>query len=495
MSMEKDRTEVRRRVESIPDRIRQLKANQTTTAFARFLGVGVSTLHNYENGRIPPIDVLLLIAKKTGASLTWLVSGEGEPFAAEGEKSPGQRRSRQVLVVDDQDYQRQSLSNILEADGYHVLQAASVDEALRVFQRSPSDVVVTDLRMPGEDDGLHLLKRIQEIHPRTRTIIITVHAATARAAVEAMREGALDYLVMSPRFPEELGEAVRRAFEEVEREKASHGFEQGEDRFGRLLGRSPAMRQVFGAIRQAANSYSTPVLVEGAPGTGKELVARTIHEADPERGPHPFLALNCGAMNPEALHEELFGERKGSSHSEAGVFPGVLSKGFAGTLYLEEIERTSGRLQVDLLRLVDSGEVAFSGGGVARLGRGRIICGTSVDLDAVAGSGDFRPDLLSRLRVLCVRVPALRERKEDIDILAQHFVREFCSEARRPVPSLSEGALELLREVRWPENVRELRGVIERALICFPQQEELGEDAILEVLGGTGMHSPVLGTA
>jgi len=152
-------------------------------------------------------------------------------------------------------------------------------------------------------------------------------------------------------------------------------------------------------------------------------------------------------------------------------------------------------MQVDLLRLLDSGEVAFGGGAVARLGRARIICGTTADLDAASAAGEFRSDLLSRLRVLSIRIPPLRDRKEDINLLARHFVKEFCAEARQTEPGLSDGALELLREVRWPENVRELRGVIERALICFPHQDELGEDVILEVLGGAGMQSAALGTA
>jgi len=255
------------------------------------------------------------------------------------------------------------------------------------------------------------------------------------------------------------------------------------------------MRQVFAAIRQAAESAMAPVLIEGAPGTGKELVARTIHEADPERSLQPFVPLNCGAMTSEALTAELFGKRKTPGTGEDGWSPGLLSKGWAGTLYLEEMERTTVRLQVDLLRLLESGEVSFSGGGTARLERGRIICGTSAELDTAAAAGEFRPDLLSRLRVLCIRIPPLRERKEDIDLLARHFVDDFCAEARRVAPTITDGALEILREVRWPENVRELRGVIERALICFPHLDELGEDAILEVLGGAGMHSTVLGTA
>jgi len=495
MSLENGRDDVRRRVESIPDRIRYLKGNQTTTSFAKQLGVGVSTLHNYENGRVPPIDVLLLISQKTGASLTWLVTGEGDPYGGGGEGGGEGRPVRRVLVVDDQDYQRQSISNILEADGYTVFQASNVSEAVGVLEGTQCDVVVTDLRMPGEDDGLRLLKWIQETRPDTRTIIITVHAATARAAVEAIREGASDYLVMSPKFPEELSEAVRNAFEEVELQREPGEGGVSDFRFGRLLGTSPEMRQVFAAVRQAAKSAGLPILVEGAPGTGKELTARTIHEADPGRRGHPFIALNCGAMTADALHHEIFGSGMASGDGDTSGNHGILSRGWAGTLYLEEIEQTNQRLQVDLLRLLETGEVAFGSGAVARLNRGRIVCGTTADLDAAVADGEFRPDLLSRLRVLSIRIPALCDRKDDIGVLAEHFIAEFCADARRPEPAISDGALEILREVQWPENVRELRGVIERALICFPRADELGEDAILEVLGGAGMHSSVLGTA
>jgi DNA-binding NtrC family response regulator len=344
--------------------------------------------------------------------------------------------------------------------------------------------------MPAEDDGLRLLKWIQETRPGTRTIIITVHAATARVAVEAIREGASDYLVMSPNFPDELSEAVEKAFEETEEPEVPPAGEESDRGFGRLLGTSPAMREVYSAIRQAGESAGLPVLIEGAPGTGKELAARSVHEADRERRGHPFIALHCGSVTAEALHEEIFGPGR-TGDGEAGV----LSKGWLGSLYLEEVDRTSPRLQVDLLRLLETGEVAFSSGRVARLGRGRVLCGTSADLDGAVAAGEFRPDLLSRLRILSIRLPALCDRKEDIDLLARHFITEFCAEANRPEPDLTEGALEILREVRWPENVRELRGVIERALVCFPHADELGEDAILEVLGGAEMHSSVLGTA
>ncbi len=472
---------IRSQVDSIPERLREIKGNRSTAAFARFLGVGVSTLHNYENGRTPPIDFLLNVTARTGISIEWLMTGTGEKYRSDASDSSG--RTWRVLVVDDKDYQRDSICNVLEAEGYEVGRAANVEESIEKLSQRSYDVVVTDLRMPEENDGLILLRHIREHHPRIRTIIMTVHAATAPVAVEAIRAGAFDYLVMSRTFPDDLRSVVSRAIEEMKQEEEQPPPER---EVGEVIGRSSEIQNVIEVIRKAAQSPRTPVLLRGEPGTGKEFFAKTLHANDPHRQSCAFVPVKCGVMSDEVLTREMFGSGPAGDPTET---PGVFGVADGGTVFLDEIDKTGPSVQVALLRILDEGTYVRAGEIHPRKSDVRLICATHADMEALAAQGRFRRDLLTRLEVLSVTVPPLEERGEDLDLLAQHFLHRFAEEENRNCRTLSPAAVDVLRSTPWPDNVHGLRAVIQRAVI-FSEGTELGGEDIAQALEALGYPSP-----
>ena len=363
-------------------------------------------------------------------------------------------------------------------------------ESIRELERDTYDVVVTDLRMPEENDGLILLRHIRDRYPQIRTIIVTVHAATAPVAVEAIRTGAFDYLVMSPTFPEDLRSVLSRAIHEIEEEESALEGEQ-DARFGEIIGRSPGILQAVDVLRKAIASPKTALLIQGEPGTGKEFFAKVLHANDPNRQSHGFVPVKCGAMSDDVLARELFGV--GGSLGEHVETPGVFAVADGGLVFLDEVDRTSLSVQVALMRILDEGLFTRVGEVQPRRTDVRLVCASDADLSAEVTRGRFRRDLLTRLEVLTMRLPALRDRGKDPELLARHFLVRFAGESGRKCRSLSAGALAALQERSWPDNVRGLQATIKRAVL-FSNDVTLHRDDItraLEAIGHpAGNHEP-----
>ena len=368
-----------------------------------------------------------------------------------------------ILVVDDEEIVRDSLASWLEEDGYHVDTAPDGPTALAKLAERAYAVLLVDLKMPGMD-GLQVLAQARSLHPDAPVIIMTAYA-TVDTAVQAMKQGAYDYLV-KPFEPEELSmmvgkltnaQALRR--ENVLLRKAlKRQFE-----FKDLVSKSPKMEAVFELARTAAKSNST-VLILGESGTGKELLARAIH-AESLRRDGTFVGVSCAALTESLLESELFGHEKGAFTGAATSTRGKFEIAAGGTLFLDEIGDISPRLQLDLLRVLDAREFRRVGGSQLIKTDVRIIAATNRDLKKLVESGTFREDLYYRLNVIPVTMPPLRERKEDIPLLVEHFLAQFRTEMRRPLEGVSAEALEMLMAHDWPGNVRELRNVLERGAV------------------------------
>lgn len=368
-----------------------------------------------------------------------------------------------ILVVDDEEIVRDSLASWLQEDGYRVDTAPDGPTALAKLAQQPYDILLVDLKMPGMD-GMQVLAQAKSLQPDAPLIIMTAYA-TVDTAVQAMKQGAYDYLV-KPFEPEELSlligkltdaQALRR--ENVLLRKAlKRQFE-----FKDMVSKSPKMEAVFQLARMAAKSGST-VLILGESGTGKELLARAIHAESPRRDA-PFVGLSCVALTETLLESELFGYEKGAFTGSAGGARGKFEIAAAGTLFLDEIGDISPKLQLDLLRVLDAREFRRVGGSQLVKVDARIIAATNRDLKKLVESGTFREDLYYRLNVIPVMLPPLRERKEDMPLLAEFFLAQFSAEMRKPLEAVSAEALEILMAHDWPGNVRELRNVLERGAV------------------------------
>ena len=388
-----------------------------------------------------------------------------------------------VLVVDDEHLIRWSLEQELTRQGFQVLLAATGADALRIAKAERPDVILLDVRLP-DADGLEILERIKAEELEAAVIMITAHGAVA-AAVRAMKLGAQDYL-LKPVEPEELLVTLRKALEgralrqEVARFQAEvrHGAELQD-----LVGTSPAVGQLRGLIQQIARSDATTVLLEGESGTGKDLVARIIHFAS-ARAAAPFMAVNCAALPEQLLESELFGHERGAITDAKALKKGLFEQADGGTVYLDEIGDMKPDLQAKLLRLIE--EKSFRRVGSVRDFRVdvRVIAATNRDLGKAREAGQFRTDLYYRLKVFPLFLPPLRERREDIPLLAAHFLRRFNREMRRGVQSLHPTAEAALGRYAWPGNVRELRNVLERAMILATGETIRLEDLPPELTAG-----------
>ena len=368
-----------------------------------------------------------------------------------------------ILVVDDEEIVRDSLASWLQEDGYRVDTAPDGPTALAKLAQQPYDILLVDLKMPGMD-GMQVLAQAKSLQPDAPLIIMTAYA-TVDTAVQAMKQGAYDYLV-KPFEAEELSlligkltdtQALRR--ENVLLRKAlKRQFE-----FKDMVSKSPKMEAVFQLARTAAKSGST-VLILGESGTGKELLARAIHAESPRRDA-PFVGLSCVALTETLLESELFGYEKGAFTGSAGGARGKFEIAAGGTLFLDEIGDISLKLQLDLLRVLDVREFRRVGGSQLVKVDARIIAATNRDLKKLVESGTFREDLYYRLNVIPVMLPPLRERKEDMPLLAEFFLAQFSAEMRKPLEAVSAEALEILMAHDWPGNVRELRNVLERGAV------------------------------
>lgn len=368
-----------------------------------------------------------------------------------------------ILVVDDEPSIRESLSGWLRQDGFEVDTAADGVAALAKVQENRYDIMLIDVKMP-EMDGLTLLKKLKEDDPEVAVVMMTAHGAI-QDAVDAMRLGAYDYL-LKPFDLEELSLTVDKlvrlqtlAMENLILKDRMATM----SRFENLVGQSPPMLRLFEAIVDVAQTDAT-VLITGETGTGKELVARAIHAQSP-RCYGPFIAINCGAFTEHLLESELFGHEKGAFTDAKFAKKGRLEMADAGTLFLDEIGDISMKMQIDLLRVLETHEFTRVGGTVTLHSDFRVIAATNRDLKEAIAQKTFRQDLYYRLNVVHLHVPPLRERTEDIPLLAYHFLRRFATETNKKIDSIHPDALEAMKRYTWPGNVRELENAIERAVV------------------------------
>lgn len=375
-----------------------------------------------------------------------------------------------ILVVDDEEVMCESLAAWLREDGYTVDTAASGREAVEKASGRDYAIYFVDLKMPGGMDGIETMMQIRKLRPEASIIIITAYA-TVDTAITAMKEGAQEYIV-KPCNPEEISLLVSRIIKvknlqrenTILRKKLSRQY-----RFHDVISKNPKMQELLALAQEVASLRST-VLVQGESGTGKEIVARAIHNAG-DRARAPFIAVSCAALAETLLESELFGYEKGAftgaNQQKAGKFE--LANG--GTLFLDEIGDISPKLQVDLLRVLQDRSFYRVGGSEEVRVDVRIIAATHVNLQKAVAEGKFREDLFYRLNVIAIRIPPLRERKDDIPLLAAHFVERFSHELGKPVTGLSESALRVLMDHDWPGNVRELENAVERAMVTCRNHE------------------------
>jgi two-component system NtrC family response regulator len=381
-----------------------------------------------------------------------------------------------ILIVDDEKNYLLVLSAVLEEEGYEVLTALSGLEALETQKSSDVDLVLTDMKMPGMD-GIELLERIKAYDPDLPVIMMTAHG-TVDKAVEAMQKGAYSY-ILKPFDNERLILYVKRAisvYQVVKENRRLRNAVESQYQFGKIIGKSKAMRDVFETIQKVAPSSAT-VLIEGESGTGKELVAKSIHFNSPRRD-NPFVAVNCSALAEGLLESELFGHERGAFTGAVSSKKGRFELAHGGTLFLDEIGELSANLQVKLLRVLQ--EKAFERvGGVRSIAVDiRVIAATNKNLYLEMRAGRFREDLFYRLNVVHIVIPPLRDRREDLHLLVNHFLQKYADERKSAVPvrGIAQDVDRLFDEYSWPGNVRELENVIERVMILCPNEIITGND-------------------
>ena len=368
-----------------------------------------------------------------------------------------------VLIVDDEAIVRDALSDWLKDIGYQVLTADNGHKALEVIEKEKPDIMIADLVMPGMD-GIELMRRAKAQQPNIEVIIITAYASIP-TAITAMKEGAYDY-IEKPFCPERAELLVKKLAEHKELVEENLSLRQKlEDRyrFENIIAKSSKMQRVIEVIKVVAKSNAT-ILITGESGTGKELVARAIHSQSDRRS-KPFVAVSCAALPEGLLESELFGHEKGSFTGAHDQKKGKFEFANGGTLFLDEIGEMSANIQVHLLRVLEEKEFTRVGGNEPIRVDVRVLSATNKDLRKAIEKQEFREDLYYRLNVVNIELPPLRERKEDIPLLAEHFLHRFAAENRKEVTEFSPEVIESLLAYDWPGNIRELENSIERAII------------------------------
>jgi two-component system response regulator PilR (NtrC family) len=388
------------------------------------------------------------------------------------------RRNGSVLVIDDEEIMREILQTLLEREGYAVRLAASGQEGLELARALPFDAVVVDVMMPGLD-GIQVLDELKKHDEGLPVLMITAYASMD-TAIKAMKLGAFDYIT-KPFKNDEVLVVLQNAIEHRRlREENTHlksDAARRHHKFSGIIGRSPKMTQVFELIAQAAPSRST-ILITGESGTGKELVARAIH-VNSSRADKSFVTVNSGNLPPDLLESTLFGHVKGAFTGAVYPKKGLFDLADKGSIFFDEIGNIPIETQAKLLRVMQEREFMRLGGMETIKVDVRIIAATNVDLKREMEDGRFREDLYYRLHVISIELPALRDRREDVPLLAQHFLEKYADENGRPPLELAPEALELLMEYDWPGNVRELENVIERAVV-LSSGTRIGADRIPE---------------
>jgi two-component system response regulator AtoC len=380
----------------------------------------------------------------------------------------------QILIVDDELIVRESLGNWLKEEGYSVDSADNGLTALEKLKTKEYDLVVADVKMPGMD-GIQLLEQCKKKDPDLQVLVMTAYASVD-TAVQAMKQGAFDYIV-KPFDPENVSQIIQRSlkFKMLEKENILLKKEL-EKKYGidEIIGKSKKMEEIFDLIRTVADSEAV-VMIRGESGTGKELIAKAIH-ANSKRRYGPLIALSCGALPETLLESELFGYEKGAFTGAQFSRKGRIEMADGGTLFLDEIGDISPKTQVDLLRVLQEKTIHHLGSSKPIKIDVRIVSATNRDLEKAVKEGTFREDLYYRLNVVTINVPPLRDRREDIPLLTNHFLKKFAIENSKKIDGFSGDAMEMLMDYQWPGNVRELENVVEHAVVVCKTNEIKSEN-------------------
>jgi DNA-binding NtrC family response regulator len=408
---------------------------------------------------------------------------------SEGANAPTQTTApaARVVVVDDEPTLRRTIARALSARGFEVAQCEDGDAALAHVRNADPDVLLIDLMMPGVS-GLDVLREVKAIRPDVECVIMTAYSRI-EDAVAAVRAGAYDFLTKPFQSMDAVALTVSKAAERrrliARARNLEERLERGEQlEVGEIIGGSPAMRPVYRLIEGVASASST-VLIRGESGTGKELVARAIHRKS-ARAQKPFVTVNCSAIPENLIESELFGHVKGAFTGASASREGLFEIADKGTLLLDEVGDLSLAAQVKLLRALQEGEIKRVGSNETRVVDVRVIAATNVDLATKITEGRFREDLYYRLAVIVIALPPLRDRREDLLLLAQHFLKKFSQRAGKPTQRLSPEAISALTTFSWPGNVRQLENALERAVV-LARGEEVGLADLPEEVGG-GAH-------
>ena len=372
-------------------------------------------------------------------------------------------RKISILIVDDEESVRDSLYNWFLEDGFRVECAENAKKALTILESAEFDIILADIKMPGMD-GLEMLRRIKSLKSDAIVIVMTAFA-TVDTAVKALKDGAYDY-VTKPFDPDDLTHLIRNATKQIaltdENEtlkKKVVSLENVED----LIGNSEAMKDLLREVESVAQTNSS-VIITGESGTGKELVARAIHANSPRKF-FPFVSVHCGALTESLLESELFGHEKGAFTGAMYNRKGRFEMADSGSIFLDEIATISTKMQVELLRVLESKTFMRVGGNKEISSDFRVICATNKDLKSMVEKGTFREDLFYRLNVVNIQIPPLRDRKEDIPLLVDYFIKKYCTSMNKPPATIDQTALRRIQEFNFPGNIRELENMIERAIV------------------------------
>ncbi|MFW6159547.1 MAG: sigma-54-dependent transcriptional regulator [Acidobacteriota bacterium] len=378
-------------------------------------------------------------------------------------------KKNRILIIDDEEVIRDSCTQVLKRAGYEVMGAENALQGLDLFKKEKIDLVLLDLKLP-KLNGFEALSRLKKEQPDLPVIIITGHASI-ESAVETIKRGAFDYLA-KPFSPEELRVMVKKALDSskhLQERQKERQFPEKNSTFNMVIGRSPAMQKVMEVFRKVSPTEST-VLISGESGTGKELLAREIHNHSP-RKKAPFVVVDCGALVESLFESELFGHVKGSFTGAYETKHGRFEVANGGTIFLDEISNISLNIQAKLLRVIQEREVTRIGSSRPIKVDVRIIAATNQNLADCVREGKFREDLFYRLSVVPIHLPPLRRRKEDIQLLVDHFLQKYNKKAKKRIKILSPSVKKALEEYDWPGNIRELENTIERAVVLTPGEE------------------------
>lgn len=374
--------------------------------------------------------------------------------------------SGRILIVDDEPLTRKSLSEILKHQGYDAFCAADADEAVLLTKEKNPDVVISDLKMPNIT-GIDVLRRVKMINDDIAVVIMTAYGSVD-SAVEAMKEGAFDYIT-KPIVDSEIKIVIERIFEQkriIEENKflKKKLSQSTRSSFHMMIGQNKQMQKLYSLIETIAPTNAS-VLIQGESGTGKRLVAQAVHLSDPKRCDKPFIEVSCGALPENLLESELFGHVKGAFTSAIKDRKGRFEVAQGGTIFLDEIDTFSPKLQVKLLRVLQEGEFEQVGDVETIKVDVRVVAATNQDLQQLIKEGSFREDLYYRLNVIPINIPSLRERKDDIPLLVEHFLKVCSEKLNKKITDISQEAVDILSDHHWQGNVRELENVIERSII------------------------------